>query len=205
MTFNTENWFIFHEISLNSKRSDIVSWAYVLRTMCHHYPSQNWRFQSGSTVALELRCNAFGWGTALQGGRLQVWLPLGSLKLFIDPMLLAALWPWGRLSLEQKWVPGTFPGGTGDWCLRLKTLPPSCPDCLKILAATTYSKQECLFRRVQGLVFLLVPKNLPPIATENCKIYYRILSWTSVKRFYTSQNTFKILIIINLYTAVLNA
>jgi len=23
----------------------------------------------------------------------------------------AALWPWGRLSLWQKWVPGIFPGG----------------------------------------------------------------------------------------------
>jgi len=24
--------------------------------------------------------------------------------------LLAAPWPWGRLSLQQKWIPGIFPG-----------------------------------------------------------------------------------------------
>jgi len=40
-------------------------------------------------------------------------------------ILLIALWPWGRLSLKQKWVPGTFPGGKDGQCVRL-TLPPSC-------------------------------------------------------------------------------
>jgi len=37
-----------------------------------------------------------------------------------------ALWTWGRLSLEQKWVPGEFPGGKSGRCVRLTTLPPSC-------------------------------------------------------------------------------
>jgi hypothetical protein len=30
---------------------------------------------------------------------------------FIDVIHSAALWSWGRLNLEQKWVPGILPGG----------------------------------------------------------------------------------------------
>jgi len=44
----------------------------------------------------------------------------------------AALWPWGRLSLWQKWVPGIFPGGKDGRYVGLTTLPPSCADCLEI-------------------------------------------------------------------------
>jgi hypothetical protein len=41
-------------------------------------------------------------------------------------ILLITLWPWGRLSLWQKWIPGVFPGGKCDRCVRLTNLPPSC-------------------------------------------------------------------------------
>jgi len=47
-------------------------------------------------------------------------------------MFPAALWPCGRLSFWQKWVPGIFPGGKVCRCLWLTTLPPSCVDCLEI-------------------------------------------------------------------------
>ena len=40
-----------------------------------------------------------GWGTALQVRRSRFRFPMVSLEFFIDIILLAALWPWGQLSL----------------------------------------------------------------------------------------------------------
>jgi hypothetical protein len=73
-----------------------------------------------------------GWGTALQTGRSWVRFPMVSLEFFIDIILPVALWPWGRHSLQQKWVPEIFTGVKGGRCVGLTILPPSCADCLKI-------------------------------------------------------------------------
>jgi len=81
---------------------------------------------------LGARGGAVGWGTALQTGRSRVRFPMVSLEIFIDIILPAALWPWGWLSLWQKWVPGIFPGGKGGGCVGLTTLPPSRADCHEI-------------------------------------------------------------------------
>jgi len=44
----------------------------------------------------------------------------------------AVLWPWSRLSRQQKRVPRIFPGGKGGRCVGLTTFLPSSRDCLEI-------------------------------------------------------------------------
>ena len=69
-------------------------------------------------------------GTAVQAGRSRVRFPMGSLKIFIDLIHPAALWPWGRL--EYK---GSALEDKCGRCVGLTTLPPSCADRLEILGA----------------------------------------------------------------------
>ena len=75
---------------------------------------------------------AVGWDIALQAGRSRVRFSKVSSEFFIHVIFPAAVWPWGRLSLYQKWVTGIFPGGKDGRCLGLTTLVPSCADCLEI-------------------------------------------------------------------------
>jgi hypothetical protein len=69
--------------------------------------------------------SAVGWGTMLQARRSWVQFQMRSLDFSVDLFLPAILWPWVRLSLKQKWVPGIFLGVKGSWCVRLTTSLPS--------------------------------------------------------------------------------
>jgi len=73
-----------------------------------------------------------GWLTELQAGRSRVRFPMVSLQNFIEIIFPAAVWPWSRQSLQQKWVPGIFPVGKGGRCVWLTTLQTLCADCLEI-------------------------------------------------------------------------
>ena len=81
--------------------------------------------ESGTAVAQWLRRCA-------TNGEVAGSIPAGVIGIFLwHKILPIALWPWGRLSFQQKWVPGAFPGGKGGRCVRLTTLPLSCAVFMK--------------------------------------------------------------------------
>ena len=74
----------------------------------------------GAAVARWLRCCATNQKVA------------GVIQIFHWHKILPfTLWPWGRLTLQQEWVPGAFPGGKGSRCIRLTTLLLSCAIVMK--------------------------------------------------------------------------
>jgi hypothetical protein len=69
---------------------------------CYLYSANTCRRTGFPIVHTEFPCTWITpctWGTALKAGRSRVRFPMVSLEFYIDIILLAALWPWGWLSL----------------------------------------------------------------------------------------------------------
>jgi len=76
---------------------------------------------------------------------------MDSLGFFIDQILPAAPWPWGR----EKRVQRNLLRGKGGRFLGLTTLPPSCADRLEILGASTSWNPQGLYRNF--FIFCFTP------------------------------------------------
>jgi len=88
-------------------------------------------------------------------------------------ILPIALWPWGRLSLQKKWVPGAFPGGKGSRCV---SLPPSC-------AVMKFGNLN--FLEPSGPLQACNGTDLPTLWTPCFTFIWLVWTWTSAGLFWS--------------------
>jgi hypothetical protein len=144
----------------------VVSW-----NTAHIFSKLFWNSSSRSNiiVIIIIIIISLGWGTALHAWRPWVRFPIVSLEFFIDIILPAALWPWGWLSLQQKWVLGIFPGCKDGRCIGLTTYHLHVPIVLKSLSLSLLEPSGPI-QACNGICFtllLLLVKSCPFKRTRN--------------------------------------
>ena len=100
-------------------------------------------------------------GTALQAGRSRVPFQILSLDFFNYIIFLGGLWPWGRLNLQQHWIPGIFSRGYRWPVPRADNLTSFIRRLFWNLGASKPWNPKGLFGPVQGLFLLYLSLPLP--------------------------------------------
>ena len=77
-----------------------------------------------------------GWDIVLQGERLWVQFPMGSLNFSLTQSFWPHYGPGFESAPNRNEYQGYLQGGKGCWCIGLTTSPPSHANCLEILGVS---------------------------------------------------------------------